>query len=189
MGQEDYENYVSHYILKQPSVSNAPVRRLLTMAPAMKRKSKKITPEEKEREVNKCLRRRLAWCNQTGKSYDAAIEQYSLLPRAIADLNGLPHKGNKSNWTNKLESRYTVPEYNPLNESLKWNPDIVVIDAMFLINTTPLRQHKTIAQYAHLLLRQFLIPYYIKGSNEIHLIFDHPKPSQFNSFTDGVKIN
>ena len=62
MGQKDYENYVSHYILKQPSVSNAPVRRrrLLTMAPTMKKKSKKITPEEKEeREVNKCLRRRL----------------------------------------------------------------------------------------------------------------------------------
>ena len=43
-----------------------------------------------------------------------------------------------------------------------------------------LRQSKLMHQYADLLLKQFLIPYYQKGSREVHLIFDHPKSVGFN---------
>lgn len=96
LGEKSYINYVTHHILQLPSVANAPVRRkrLLTMAPP---KSTKVRLSQKEREVrdtNKYLRRRLAWCNQTGQQYDASEEQYSLLPRALAKVDGSPHKAN-----------------------------------------------------------------------------------------------
>ena len=46
--------------------------------------------------MNKYLRR-LAWCNQTGLQCDESEEQYSLLPRALAEVGGSPHKGSKCN--------------------------------------------------------------------------------------------
>ena len=46
---------------------------------------------------NQCLRKRLAWCNQSNVMYDSSEEQYSILPRAISDGDGNPHKANKSN--------------------------------------------------------------------------------------------
>lgn len=84
------------------------------------------------------------------------------MPRALADINGNPHKGNKNKWTDKLQTRYNVPETTP---SPEWVPEVVIINAMFSININPLRQHKTIEQYANLLLRQFVIPYYQHGTN------------------------
>ena len=67
------------------------------------KKNRRTTPKEQEaKQVIKCLRRRLAWCNQSNVKYDTSEEQYSILPRAIADEDGNPHKANKSNWTDKL---------------------------------------------------------------------------------------
>ena len=102
---------------------------------------------------NKCLCRRLACCSQTGQGYDQSIEQYSLLQRVLADVNGLPHKGNKSNWTKKLQDPYTLLNITPFLQVLDWIPKVVIIDNMFLIIINPLRQHKLMHQYADLLLR------------------------------------
>lgn len=182
LGQCDYIHYITHHLLQTPSVANPPVRRrrLLTMAP-LKSKKKGISQKEKEeRDVNKYLRRRLAWCNQTGITYDASQEQYSLIPRALADLDGNPHKGNKSIWTTKLQSCYNLPECTPFVSGLDSVPEVVILDAMFSININPLRQRKSIEQYSHLLLRQFALPYYNRGTNEVHLVFDHPGRLMFN---------
>ena len=182
IGHQDYTNYITHRILQSPSVANPPVRhrKLLTMAPSKKKKKKLSLWEKEEREVNKCLRIRLAWCNQTGQGYDQSIEQYSLLPRALADVNDLPHKDNKSNWTKKLQDRYTLSNTTPFLQVLDWIPEVVIIDYMFLININPLRQHKLMHQYAELLLKEFVLPFNQKGSREVHLIFDHPKSVGFN---------
>lgn len=126
------------------------------------------------------MRRRLAWCNQTGQKYDESEEQYTVLPRAIADINGNPHKGNKSKWTQCLKSRYNVPEISPFLSVPEWIPEVAIIDAMFSINVNPLRQHKTIEQYAYLLFKQFAIPYYQRGAKEVHLVFDYPGRLTFN---------
>ena len=32
------------------------------------------------------------------------VEHYSAVPQALADENGSPHNGNKSNWSDKLET-------------------------------------------------------------------------------------
>jgi len=54
-----------------------------------------------------CLRRQLAWSKHNSQSEIIDDEmQYSLLPRALADEEGNPHKGSKSHWTDKLHSHY-----------------------------------------------------------------------------------
>ena len=181
-GKQGYTNYVSHHILQLPSVANAPVRkkRLLTMAPPKSTKRKQSQKEKEERDTNKYLRRRLAWCNQTGQQYDECDEQYSLLPRALAELDGSPHKGNKSKWTEKLQARYNNPTTTPFLSALEWVPDEAIVDAMFAINTNPLRQHKSIDQYAYFLFRQIVVPHYQIGTKKVHLVFDHPQRLSFN---------
>lgn len=98
IGTKAVQQYVTYHILQQPSSAHAPVRRhkLLTMS-NVKSSRKRSTQKEKEaRQVIKCLRRRLAWCNHTKSTYDSSEEQYSVLPRALADENGNPTKQAKA---------------------------------------------------------------------------------------------
>ena len=76
------------------------------------------------------------------------MEQYSVLPKAIVDPDGSPHKGTKSKWTEKLQSRYSESDNTSFVSAPPWIPQVAMFDAMFAINTKPLRQHKTIEQYA-----------------------------------------
>lgn len=128
------------------------------------------------KQVTKCLRRRLAWCNRTGQQYDPSMEQYSILPRGLSDCNDTPNKGSKSTWTAKLRERY--PKAFP--EKMHFIPDTVIIDSMFLINTNPRRQSKTIGSYGGQLYQRFVEPYYRYGAKEVHLVFDNPNPTNFN---------
>ena len=72
-----------------------------------------------------------------------------MLPRALADENGSPHKASKSTWTEKIKNRYKSAQPNVITHCLPegWHPEVAILDAMFLINTRPLRQTKTIADY------------------------------------------
>ena len=85
--------YITHRILKKPSIL-APVRqhKLLTMAP-LKKLSKKDKPSKDVR----------PWCNRTGQTYDPTIEQYSMYPRAIADVKDYHIK---QNGPTKVTKRY-----------------------------------------------------------------------------------
>lgn len=142
-------SYVSHHILRTPSNVDAPVQhqKLLTMSSTAKKKKRRVSQQEKEQRVhNKCLRKRLAWCSKTNQSYNTSEEQYTVLPRALCDSEGIPHKGSKKNWTDKLQSRYSIVTHNlPLN----WTPEAVLLDGMFFINITPLRQTQTIQDYGN----------------------------------------
>ena len=117
IGASVYTNYITHQIMQVPSVNKPQTRRkrLLTMAPPKETKRKISHKEKEERETSKYLRRRLAWCNQTGQQYDESEEQYSLLPRALAEPDGGLHTGAKSKWTDKLKSRYNVPGTTPFH--------------------------------------------------------------------------
>ena len=150
------------------------------MAPTKVTRTRLLQKEKEERDINKYLRKRLAWCNETGQTYDESKEQYSLLPRALADINGNPHKGNTSNWTEKLHARYNLTDSTPFSTDLSFVPEVAIIDAMFCINVNPLQQHKTLEQYGNLILRRFVIPYYQQGTQEVHLVFDHPGRLPFN---------
>ena len=178
IGGNDLKNYISHYILRIPS-TDAPVRqnKLLTMAAPKKVSKRLMNQKEKEmKQVNKCLRQRLAWCNRTGQTYDPVKEQYSLYPRAIADENGRPVKGLKSVWKDKLKKRYPGPTAQVVLNMLpnQWKADAVILDAMFFINCKPLRNTENITDYSSFLFNRFLLPHYQAQVNEVHLLFDAP---------------
>ena len=109
--------------------------------------------------------------NETGERFEPADEQYSVYPRAICDVDGNPHKGSKSTWTTRIESRYGNQLPLLLNHlPPQWFPQVVLIDGMFIINTTPLRKNKSLFDYSLVL----------SGAVEVHLIFDKPLTCQFS---------
>ena len=57
---------------------------------------------------------------------------------------------------------------------------MVIVDAMFLMKTRPLRRTKTIEEYAILLFNIFILEHYKAGVREVHLIFDKPSKQAFN---------
>ena len=59
-------------------------------------------------------------------------------------------------------------------------PECVIMDAMLLLNTKPLRSMKTFSDYANFLFDRYVMPYYKMGVAEIHLIFDSPVLIQSN---------
>ena len=182
IGTQSFQLYINYRILKQPSSTNAPIRRkrILTMS-SSKPKRQRANPREREtKQVIQCLRRKLAWCKHNTQSDMHDNEQFSLLPRAIADEDGCPHKGNKSHWTDKLLNRYRTAQPTVFTNFPLWTPQVVLIDAMFLINIRPLRRTKTITDYSILLFNQVLAQYYRSGTDEVHLIFDKPGRQPFN---------
>jgi len=58
-------------------------------------------------------------------------------------------------------------------------PDAVVIDAMFMINTRPLRRTTTIPEYGKLLFH-YILEHFRLGTSEVHLVFDNPSTQMFN---------
>ena len=144
---------------------------------------RKLSQQQKEhKQITKCLRQRLAWCNRTGQSYNPAFEQYVVNPRVIADANGYPNKGVKATWTDNLKKRFSGPHLPVVLDFLPdgWTPEAAIIDGMFLINCTPLRHTSIVADYAAFLFNRFVSPHYRAGAVEVHLVFDTPNRQPFN---------
>ena len=80
-----------------------------------------------------------------------------MLPRAMADEDGYPHKSNKSHWTEKLQHHYPSAQPGIIISSLLCLPQVVIIDAMFMIYTKPLRRITTMADYSKFLYHQYVI--------------------------------
>ena len=177
IGQDEFDRHVAYYILKGAS-TNPPLRkkRLLTLS-QKKATRRQVTQLEKDRRVvQKCLHKKLKWSKHTGRLIDKIHEQYIPLPLALAESNGMPIKGQKSNTTKALKARYkdaSPPVFlNSLPET--WTPECVMVEGMFMLNTIPLCSHRTFADYANFLSQRFLTPHFTNGAREVHLIFDNP---------------
>ena len=172
-GHERFENHVKFYVLKDPSAV-VPKRKfkLLTFASSkvLKKKVKQLDREKKL--VGKCLRRAFAWNAKFGSDSQHIGQQYIELPRAISDPYGNLHKGQKSYTTKWLENRYEDLICNQLPGG--WVPDVVVLEGMFMINTSPLITHSTMKDYSQFLLRRFVFHHLTNGCSEIHVVFDNP---------------
>ena len=55
-------------------------------------------------------------------------------------------------------------------------PD-VVLDGMFMINTSPLTTHTTMKDYSQFLLCRFVLHHLTNGCNKVHVVFDNPVDS------------
>ena len=183
VGEQAFQNYVKYHILQCPSSDKVPLRRhkLMTMAVSRTQKTRSTPKEREAKQVITCLRRRLAWLSHNKQPHNVTSEeQYSELPRALSDEDGNPHKGNKSAWTDKLASRFLTADPPVFTSTLPITPQVAIIDAMFIINTRPLRQTKTFLEYAHFLYNQFVLKHYKSGILEVHLIFDKVNRQLFN---------
>ncbi|XP_064384664.1 uncharacterized protein LOC135333611 [Halichondria panicea] len=183
IGETEYRNRVQYYILKTPSVKPPKHRkRLLTFTEKLGRR-KKGSEIERERKIQiELWKRRVAHATITGTNLSKSYEQCLELPRAIANIDGTPTKGAKSNTTNVLQKRYEKANAAIIASSLKpgWIPDAVIIEGMFLINITPWSAHKNIGDYADFLIRQHIYPYFRSRSQEVHLLFDDPECVQLS---------
>lgn len=103
--QDEFERHVAYYILNEASV-HPPLwkKRLLTLSPK-KTTWRQVKQLEKDKKmVQKCLHKKLKWSKQMGRPIDKIAEQYVPIPLALADSNGLPLKGQKSNTTKSLKA-------------------------------------------------------------------------------------
>ena len=98
--------------------------------------------------------------------------QYLEMPRAICCPNGLPHKGQKSYATHFLGKRYKNCVVHALPSG--WIADSIILEGMFIINTSPLVSHRTMRDYSNFLINRFVLYYFYKGINEVHIVFDSP---------------
>ena len=82
--------------------------------------------------------------------------------------------GQKSTITKFYESRYK--ECNLITHTLssEWVPDTVIIEGMFIINTKPLASQKTMASYGSFLIWRFILLHFLRGSIQVHVLFDNP---------------
>jgi hypothetical protein len=124
--------------------------------------------------VQKCIRRKIAYANKTGRMPNVIGEQYIEQPRAICTENSLPVKGQKSTVTKFYESRYKESNLITHTLSSEWVPDSVIVEGMFIINTKPLTSHRTMENYGAFLIRRFILPHFLKGSTQVHVLFDNP---------------
>lgn len=103
-------------------------------------------------------------------------EQLIQLPLAICDHDGNLNEGQKSYTTKALEARYKVSSPPAFTSELPsgWQPQCVILEGMFLINTKPLGSHRTLEDYANFLLRRHVVSQFGRGATEVHTIFDNP---------------
>jgi hypothetical protein len=75
-----------------------------------------------------------------------------------------------------LMTRYSTtnpPDFS--NHILEtWIPQVVIVDAMFLVNTRPLRSNKTI------LFNCLIEEHLLCGAVEVHVVFDKPTKTMFD---------
>ena len=43
-----------------------------------------------------------------------------------------------------------------------------------MLNTSPIGTHKTFSDYGDFLFARFIVPQWLRGSKEVHVIFDNP---------------
>ena len=125
IGMQSFQSFVQYHILKTLSTSTTTAslrrNRILTMETPKSKRKKTSAKDKENKQVIQCLRRKLAWSKHNNES-DNCYEQFSVYPRALADEQGFPHKGCKSKWTDKLQSRYQTAEPIVFFNRLLWIP-------------------------------------------------------------------
>ena len=187
IGEEEFQSRVSYFILKTPSVQAPNRRRRLQTFAEKGTRSRQITQLEKDKQlVLTAMKKKMQHSRKTGDPICTPEEQLVQLPLALCTNDGNPLTGQKSYTTKSLESRYknASPPIFAMELPSGWVPECVLMDGMFLINTTPLGSHKTLKDYPDFLLKRHAIPHLKRGSTEIHILFDNPghisnTPKQF----------
>lgn len=116
--------------------------------------------------MSNCLKQRLVWC-QYSKERPPTAEQYTELPRALANADEIPHKGKKSGTTLhlKIGTKGKLPPIPSLPDGF--------LTKSFLRACSSLTQHLC-RHTPTFLLKHFLSQYSQLGVPEICMDFDDP---------------
>ena len=172
IGLEEFLLRVSCFTLRQPSV-RAPNRRkkLLTMTERKSTSSKLSQLERDRRLLLTFIKKKIQHSLNTGTPIQQPGEQLMELLLALCDHDGNQHKGQKSFTTTTLERRNkdtphpVFTTYLPAN----WQPQCIILEGMFLINTQPLGLHQSFGDYAKFLLQRHIKPQLARGK-EVHIV-------------------
>jgi len=179
--QKELETYVEYHILKKSSICPKTKRKQLqTFSEKKVTKQRYNTLEKEKKLVSNCLKQRLVWC-QYSKERPPTAEQYIELPRALANADGIPHKGKKSGTTTALENRYkgqvVTNTFPP-----RWIPDLVILEGMFIINTTPLPSHSNMWNYTTSILALHVpLKHSLSRTNSARHFYFNRMPRLWNS--------
>ena len=177
IGLAAYRHYVEYQYINSPSTTNrVKCRRknLKTFSDRNTRKKKQNLAEKQRKLVQTCIKKTLA-LSLSGHQLQAGAHHFLDIPRAIADADGFPCKGVKANTTRVLERRYG----NIVQSSISTIhlPKAIVLEGMFVINTSPLKSHsmKTFISYYRFLVQRWIVPYLRSlETTELHMVFDDP---------------
>ncbi|XP_078680864.1 uncharacterized protein LOC144915910 [Branchiostoma floridae x Branchiostoma belcheri] len=162
--------------------TQAPQRRksLKTFSKPNMTKSRMSKSEKDKKIVLECYRRAVSWSQNQNKALSEIahlldlpqLGQFLELPRALCDSDGTLHKGAKSATTSFFQGRYPTA----FNKTYPVNfvPQCSVLEGMFLINTSPLCQHRTFLDYSFFLFQKWVLPFLQSGCVEVHIVFDDP---------------
>ena len=172
IGEREFLLRIASILLKQPSVKTPNRKRHLLTFSEKKVNTRRISQLERDKRlIMTAMRKKIQHSVRTRRPIERPNEQLTEYPLAISK-DGKPLKGSKSYTTNSLEARYKATQV--FLEQLSWQPNCCIMEGMFLINTTPLGSHKTLADYAKFLTRRFIITQFNQGCNEVHVLFDNP---------------
>jgi len=87
-------------------------------------------------------------------------------------------QGNKKYQHHNLQRRYKHPPIIIQELPAGWIPDIVILEGMFLIQTSPISTMSCMQDYVKLLLSRFVRPHFIAGVKSVHVVFDVPGAQQ-----------
>ena len=121
------------------------------------------------RKENLILRGKMSWIKDCIAT-DVDVEQMISLPRAIATFGGNLNRGTKSVSKDFFQKKYQDVFFkSPLN-MIPVQP--AIIDAMFLLYTSPGLTHVTFFDYFSFLFRHSILSFYSNQVKEVHVIFD-----------------
>jgi hypothetical protein len=180
IGQEHLENYINLFILKRPT-DKLVVKRKNLKTFSKKAESKQKQKQESQAMKDKYFALKAQAAESTARNLPISkVGQLIELPRAIAQENKLPVKGQKSSATKFLAKRYKDKKVVIEGNIPPVSPDVVILEGMFMINTKPRKTCRTFGAYAEVLLKRWIIKWLSKGTSQIHIVFDDPDRNQLN---------
>ena len=150
VAQEHFISYIETCVTHKTSVTAYQKQhRLNTFSNSRKEKRHEKEIQRTEKLIEQCMRRQASMALENPNKL-IQIQTYSTLPRALVNKDGTPSKGQKSATTTALSKRYHLLPL--ISENLPWVPHSVIIDAMFIIHSTPPLHNKSVADYAHFIM-------------------------------------
>ena len=173
IGQEEFDKYIEYNITGKASVNPTQRKRKLCTLADKKVSKRRMTHLQKDiKLVQKCLHKKLLWSKVSQKPVTSVSEQFIAFPLALCDNEGLPLKVKKVLQPLFLKKRYekAIPQVvlNALPSG--WIPECCILEGMFMLNT--IGTHKTFSDYGDFLFARFIVPQWLRGSTEVHVVFD-----------------